>query len=85
MGNKHSINNDVIIRDKNCIICFEKINGNCTSCCKCRVLSHHKCYFLWNQKNNYTTCPMCRRIGTLMTSSIEDEINIDTGKTKIKY
>ena len=43
---RESVNDsNKIIRDKDCMICYEKIKGNCVSCLDCRNLSHHNCYF----------------------------------------
>lgn len=72
--------NFIIIRDKNCIICYEKISGNCISCLKCRVLSHHKCYFKWKETNTFEECPMCKSLNSMITSSLHDEFKIDYGK-----
>jgi len=70
---------DKIIRDKECIMCYEKIKGNCVSCLNCRILSHHNCYFKWTKTNNFTICPFCKQ-NNLTTSYLQQEIDIDKGK-----
>ena len=70
---------NTIIRDKDCIICFEKIKGNCISCLNCRILSHYNCYFKWTNTNNFTICPFCKQ-NNLTTSYLKQEIDIDKGK-----
>ena len=81
MGNLKSIivEKPNIIRDKTCIICYEKIKGNCVSCLNCRILTHHSCYFKWTELEYFTKCPMCCQKGNIITSYVKQEIDIDKG------
>jgi hypothetical protein len=67
---------NTILRDKCCVICYEKIKGNCISCLDCRTLSHHNCYFKWTNTANFTICPFCKQ-SNLITSYLQQEIDID--------
>ena len=57
------------INEYTCLICWEDINTNLhyCKCVRCNILLHNLCEKRCRGDKTYTTCPHCRRIGTLGT------------------
>jgi len=81
MGCESSSSSDIIVRDKACLICWENIDSECSSCFRCRSLYHQNCFSIYCNEN-FTKCALCSSIGTIITSNIEYEIQVDKGIIK---
>ena len=69
MGCVSSSFSDIIIREKKCLICWEDIDFECSSCFRCRSLYHRNCFSNYCNEN-FTKCALCSSIGTIVTSNI---------------
>ena len=81
MGCESSSYSNIIIRDKTCLICYDDITNECVSCFRCRSLYHQNCFGTYCNEN-FTKCALCSSIGTIATSNIEYEIQVDKGIIK---
>ncbi len=50
-----------------CLICWEQIiAGNWCTCIRCNIFLHKMCETTYRGMKQYTQCPHCRRVGTIV-------------------
>ena len=92
MGNTHCFNypiNESIVenRNKDCIICWEKVESiDEVKCVRCNIYLHSYCEEIFRNGKGYCKCPHCQSIGTLGSSPFrhymrENYKNITSSKT----
>ena len=59
-------NNDGIINNSECLICWEKIdNQELVTCVRCKIKIHKVCEDKYRTNKDYCKCPHCQRRGSL--------------------